>query len=130
MMTVRKCSQNVNDLDLFKYYMTWLFHCYTCSILLSSGVLCALRLCLLEVSSVSISQAELAPTWCSLLLQLLGLLQEITSFILGMLNKTLQEKPTGELSKCMILLFWICDFLLSYFFFIFLCAHNHEDCHY
>ncbi|XP_077317739.1 tRNA (32-2'-O)-methyltransferase regulator THADA-like isoform X2 [Lithobates pipiens] len=61
------------------------------------GVLCALRLCLLEVSSVSlsISQAELAPAWCSLLLELLGLLQEITSFILGMLNKTLQEKQTG-----------------------------------
>ncbi|XP_018424157.1 PREDICTED: thyroid adenoma-associated protein homolog [Nanorana parkeri] len=61
------------------------------------GVLCALRLCLLEVPSVSLSlsQAELASTWCSLLLELLGLLQEITSFILGMLHKRWTDEPTG-----------------------------------
>ncbi|KAM5191247.1 tRNA (32-2'-O)-methyltransferase regulator THADA-like [Mantella aurantiaca] len=61
------------------------------------GVLCALRLCLLEVPSVSLSlsQPDLAPTWYSLLLELLGLLQEITSFILGMLHKTWKEEQTG-----------------------------------
>ncbi|XP_072271725.1 tRNA (32-2'-O)-methyltransferase regulator THADA-like isoform X2 [Pyxicephalus adspersus] len=60
------------------------------------GVLCALRLCLLEVQSVtlSLSQAELALSWCSILLELLDLLHEITSFILSMLHKTWQEEPT------------------------------------
>ncbi|XP_068099030.1 tRNA (32-2'-O)-methyltransferase regulator THADA-like isoform X2 [Hyperolius riggenbachi] len=59
------------------------------------GVLSALRLCLLEVPCVSdsLSQAHLATSWWSLLQKLVNLLQEITSFILGMLHKSWGNEP-------------------------------------
>ncbi|XP_063820871.1 tRNA (32-2'-O)-methyltransferase regulator THADA-like isoform X2 [Pseudophryne corroboree] len=60
------------------------------------GVLSALRLCLLDVSSVSqsLSQADLAPSWHCLLQKLVRLLQEIASFILSMLHKAWLEEPS------------------------------------
>ncbi|KAM9330857.1 tRNA (32-2'-O)-methyltransferase regulator THADA-like [Gastrophryne carolinensis] len=60
------------------------------------GILSALRLCVLEVPSVSecLSQRDSITSWCSLLLDLVGLLQEITSFILSMLHKSDSAEST------------------------------------
>uniref|UniRef100_A0A8C5N3X0 DUF2428 domain-containing protein n=1 Tax=Leptobrachium leishanense TaxID=445787 RepID=A0A8C5N3X0_9ANUR len=57
------------------------------------GVLSGLRLCLLEVPSVSQSflQSELTSSWCSLLSGLLITLREIAAFILNVLHKTWDE---------------------------------------
>ncbi|KAG9487459.1 hypothetical protein GDO78_007361 [Eleutherodactylus coqui] len=59
------------------------------------GVLSALRLCLLAVSSVSQSmlQADHATSWHCLLQNLVSLLQEIVSFILRKLHKAWSEGP-------------------------------------
>ncbi|XP_075177419.1 tRNA (32-2'-O)-methyltransferase regulator THADA-like [Anomaloglossus baeobatrachus] len=60
------------------------------------GVLCALRLCLLDDSSMSqsILQADQATSWHCLLQNLVSLLQEIASFFLGMLHKAWKEEPS------------------------------------
>ncbi|XP_077149561.1 tRNA (32-2'-O)-methyltransferase regulator THADA-like [Ranitomeya variabilis] len=60
------------------------------------GVLSALRLCLLDVSSMSkfILQADQATSWHCLLQNLVSLLQEIASFFLGILHKAWKEEPS------------------------------------
>ncbi|KAM4708595.1 tRNA (32-2'-O)-methyltransferase regulator THADA-like [Discoglossus pictus] len=59
------------------------------------GVLCALRLCLLEIPSVShsFSQVNLASSWRCLLQKLVSNLREIASFILSVLYGAQGAKP-------------------------------------
>ncbi|CAJ0928495.1 unnamed protein product [Ranitomeya imitator] len=63
------------------------------------GVLSALRVCLLDVSSMSkfILQADQATSWHCFLQNLVSLLQEIASFFLGILHKAWKEEPSDQL---------------------------------